>query len=72
MVVLSGNGTVRSESRRRLAIGLFSRTAYGQKIDSTEEGIVFYGRGIHNCVPLENLVPATNAAPGCWEVDSSR
>jgi len=43
-----------------------------RKIDGFEKGIAFYGKGDHDLVPRENLVPASNAAPDCWEIDNSR
>ena len=43
-----------------------------RKIDSKEKGIAFYGQGNKDLVPCENLVPASNAEPDCWEVDGSR
>jgi hypothetical protein len=43
-----------------------------RKIDGIEKGIAFYGKGNNDLVPCENLVPASNAAPDCWEVDISR
>jgi hypothetical protein len=42
------------------------------KIDGIEKGIAFYGKGSNELVPCENLAPASNAEPDCWEVDSSR
>jgi hypothetical protein len=39
-------------------------------IDGIEQGIAFYGKGDKDLVPCENLVPASNADPNCWEVDS--
>ena len=43
-----------------------------RKIDGIEKGIAFYGKGNNDLVPCENSVPASNAAPDCWEVDTSR
>ena len=44
----------------------------GRRIDGIEQGIAFYGKGNNDLVPLVNLVPASNAEPDCWEVDTSR
>ncbi|HEV2731682.1 MAG TPA: hypothetical protein VGV15_16750 [Terriglobales bacterium] len=43
-----------------------------RRIDGIEQGIAFYGEENNDLVPLVNLVPASNAEPDCWEVDSSR
>lgn len=42
-----------------------------RKIDVFEQGIAFYGKGNNDLVPVENVVPASNAEPNCWEVDSN-
>jgi hypothetical protein len=42
-----------------------------RKIDGVEQGIAFYGKGDRDLVPCENLVPASNAGPDCWEIDNT-
>jgi hypothetical protein len=43
-----------------------------RKIGGFEKGIAFYGEGSHDLMPVENLVPASNADPTCWEIDANR
>jgi len=43
-----------------------------REIVQIEKGIAFYGVGANDLVPVENLIPASNAEPDCWQVDPGR